>query len=71
MICGGENCASGCHLAVLSIDAAFNYHYMAAHPLPSHPIGVLVVLAIPVKLSKILGIHLAIHAIVGEKIDYK
>ena len=66
MICEGENCASGYHLAVLSVDAAFDYHFMATHPLPSYPIGVLVVLAIPVKLSKMVGIHLAIHATVGE-----
>ena len=41
----GENGTNGCHLAVFSVDVAFAHHFEATL-LPSHPIGVLVVLAI-------------------------
>ena len=45
--CGDENGTIGSHFPVFSEDAAFTYHFMATHPPPhSHPIGVLVVLAI-------------------------
>ena len=50
MTCGGENDTNGSHLAVFSEDIAFAHHLVAFHPPPSsHPIGVLVVLAMPVK----------------------
>ena len=42
MTCGGENGTNGNHFPVFSEDVAFAQ-------LPSHPIGVLVVLATPVK----------------------
>ena len=49
MICGGENDTNGCHLAGFSEDVAF-----AAFP--SHPAGVVLILATPVKkLSKMVG----------------
>ena len=51
MLCGGENGTNGCHLAVFSVDIAFSRHFVATH-LPSHPIGVLLVLATPTRLSK-------------------
>ena len=42
----GENGTNGYHLAVFSVDVAFACHFVATHhPLLSHPIGVLVVLA--------------------------
>ena len=51
MICGGENGTVGCHVAGFSEDVAFARHFVA-----THPIGVLVVLAMPVtKLSKMAG----------------
>ena len=50
MICGGENVTSGCHLAFFGV---------VPHPLltltSSHPIEILVVMATPVKLSKMVG----------------
>ena len=50
MTCGGENGTDGNHFPVFSEDVAFAQHFMATHPpLLSHPIGVLVVLAMPVK----------------------
>ena len=57
MICGGENDTNGCHLAGFGEDVVFACHFMATHPPPpSHPVGVLLVLAIPVKkLSKLAG----------------
>ena len=56
MTCGGENGTNGCHLAILSEDIAFAHHFVAPHLPPSHPIGALVVLAMPVKkLSKMVG----------------
>ena len=56
----------GCHLAVFSLDIAFTHHFMATHlPPPSHPIGVLVVLAVPLKnYLEWQAIQLAIHSIV-------
>ena len=45
-----ENGTNGSHLAVFSEDVAFACHFVAPRPPPpSHPIGVLVVLATPVK----------------------
>ena len=57
MICGGENGPNGCHLAGFSEDIAFARHFVATYaPPPSHPVGVLpVLLATPVKLSKMVG----------------
>ena len=54
VICGGENSTDGCHLAGFSEDVAFANHFVATcPPPPSYPIGVLPVLATPVKkLSK-------------------
>ena len=48
--CGGENGTNGCHLGGFSVDVAFACHFVATRlPPPSHPIGVLLVLATPVK----------------------
>ena len=48
MICGGENDTNTCQLAGFSEDVAF-----ACHSVASHPLGVLLILATPVKkLSK-------------------
>ena len=48
--CGGENGTNASHLAVISKDIAFTHHFVVpCLPLPSHPIGVLVVLTTPVK----------------------
>ena len=44
MICESENGTNGCHLADFSVDVSFAHHFEATPP-PSHPIGVLVVLA--------------------------
>ena len=56
MTCGDENGTIVSHFPVFSEDAAFAYHFMATRPPPhSHPIGVLVVLAVTVKLSKMAG----------------
>ena len=55
-------------LSVFSEDIAFSRHLMATH-LPSlfHPVGVLLVLATPVKsYLKWWEINLAIHSIVCE-----
>ena len=67
MICGGENDSNGCHLVGLSEDVVFALHFMATCLLPStHPVGVLLVLATPVKnYLKWQEIQLAIHPIVG------
>ena len=67
MICGGENDANGCHLAGFSEDVAFAHHFVASHPPPpSHPAGVLLILATPVKnYLKWREIQLAIHPIVS------
>ena len=56
-ICGGENGTNGCHLAGFSEDVTFACHFVATcQPPPSHPIGVLLVLAMPVKkLSEMMG----------------
>ena len=46
--------------------------WLPTHPPPSHLVGVLLVLAAPVKnYLKWLEIQLAIHPRVGEQIDYK
>ena len=50
-----ENDTNGCHLAGFSQDVAFARRFVASHP-PSHPAGVLLILATPVKkLSKLVG----------------
>ena len=50
VICGGENGPNGCHLAGSSEDEAFACHFVATRtPPPSHSVGVLLVLANPVK----------------------
>ena len=72
MICGDENDTNGCHLAGFSEHVAFASHFVATHPPPSHPVAVLLVLAMPVKnYLKWQEIQLAIHPIVGGYIDYK
>ena len=53
MACGGENGTNGSHLVVFSEDIVFARYFVATHcpthlPL-SHCIGVLVVLAMPIK----------------------
>ena len=51
-ICGAENGTNGCHLAIFSVDVAFAHYFVApTTPPPSTPVGVLVVLAMPVKIS--------------------
>ena len=65
MICGGENESNGCHLADFGEEVAFAHHFVATPPTP-HPVGVLLVLAMPVKnYLKWREIQLAIHQIVG------
>ena len=50
MTCGGENGTNGSHFPVFSEDVAFARHFMATRPPPpSHPAGVLLLLAMPVK----------------------
>ena len=73
MIYEGENGINGCHLAVLSVDVALPAtSSLPTHPLPSHPVGMLRVLAKPVKnYLKWQETQLVIHSIVGELIDYK
>ena len=52
----GENDTNGCHLAGYNEDVAFARHFMATRSPPFHPIGVLLVLVMPVKkLSKMVG----------------
>ena len=57
MTCGGENGTNGSHFPVPSEDVAFARHFVATRPAPpSHPVGVLLLLATPVKkLSKMVG----------------
>ena len=56
MTCGGENGTNGSLLAVFSEDVAFAHHFVAPNmPPPSHPIGMLVLLATSVKISKMAG----------------
>ena len=43
-MCGIENGPNGCHLASFNEDRAFALHFVA-----THPIGLLLVLAMPVK----------------------
>ena len=65
MTCGGQNGINVSHLPVFSEDVAFTHHFIAPHPPPpSRPIGVIVVLAIPVKnYLKWWAIQLAIQCI--------
>ena len=50
MTCGGENGPNGSHFPVFSEDIVIAHHFVATHPpIPSHHIGVLVVLAMPIK----------------------
>ena len=48
-LCGCQNGTNGCHLAVYSEDVTFACHFVGTHLLPCHSVGVLVVLATPVK----------------------
>ena len=59
--------------AGFSEDVAITYHFVVTRPPPpSHPIGVLLVLAMSVKnYLKWWEIQLAIYPIVGGQIDYK
>ena len=64
MTCGGENGINGSHLAVFSEDVAFTCHFVV----PAHPIGVLVVLAMPViNYLKWQEIQLAIQCTVDTQ----
>ena len=66
-----ENDTNGCHLAGFSEDVAFAHHFVGSYP-PSHPVGVLLILATPVKnYLKWQEIQLAIRPLVGGQIDYK
>ena len=54
VICRSENGTNGCHLVLFSVDVAFTLHLVAPHhPLLSNPIGVLIVLAMPVKVAQL------------------
>ena len=68
MLRRGENDTKGCHLAGFGEDIAFACHFVATHPPPpSHPVGVLLVLAMSVNnYLKWWEIQLAIHPIVGR-----
>ena len=57
MTCGGEHGTNTSHFPVFSEDVAFAHHFVATYsPPPSHPVGVLVILATLVtKLSKMAG----------------
>ena len=67
MICGGANGTNGCRLAGFSKDVAFAATlWLPTHHPASHPVGVLLVLATPVKnYLKWWETQLAIHPIVG------
>ena len=70
MICGGENDTNVCHLAGFGEDIDFARHFVAFQ-LPPTLVGVLLILAMPVKsYLKWREIQLAIHSIVGGYIDY-
>ena len=58
---------------VVSEDVAFARHFVDTCPPPnSHPVGVLLVLAMPLKVSlKWWEIQLVIHPIVGRWIYYR
>ena len=50
MTCGGENGTNGSHSTIFSEDVAFAHHFVVPlSPPPSHPIRVLVAMAMPVK----------------------
>ena len=43
-------------LSVFNLDVSFTHHFLATYlTAPSHPIGVLVILDMPVNLSKMVG----------------
>ena len=65
MICGGKNGTNGCHLDVFSVDIAFFHHFVVTCLSP-HPIRVLMVLAMPVKNSEMVGNLANCPTIVGE-----
>ena len=69
--CGGENGTNGSHLAAFSEDVAFAHHFVAPRLPPlSHPIGVLVVLAMPMKnYLKWWAIQLAIQC-AADTVNY-
>ena len=69
--CGGENGINGSHFPYFSEDIAFARHFVATRPPPpSHPVGVLVVLATPVKsYLKWREIQLAIQC-TGDTMNY-
>ena len=55
-VCGGPNDTSGCHLAVFSEDVALACYFVApCPPLPSHYVGVLLVLATLKNLPQMAG----------------
>ena len=70
-ICGVENGINECHLTVFSVDVAFTCHFVALHhPQHSTPIGVLVVLSLPVNnYLKWQLIKITTHSTVGVAID--
>ena len=51
VICGAQNDTNECHLADFTVDAVSANHFMASY----HPNGMLVVLTIPGKISKMAG----------------
>ena len=67
VICGIENGTSVHLLGIFSVDISFACHFVAPyHPAPSTPIGVLVVLAMPVKnYLKWQAIQPVIHSTAG------
>ena len=71
MICGGKNGTSGSYFPVFSEDLTFARHFVATQPPPpSHPIGVLVILATQVKHYLKWGeIQLAIYCTV-DTVNY-
>ena len=49
VICVDENGTSECHLDVFTVDVAFACHFVVpAHSSPTHPVRVVVVVAMPV-----------------------
>ena len=51
-ICGDDHGTSECHLVVFTVDVVIACNFVVpAHSSPSHPIRVLVVLAMPVNAT--------------------